>query len=517
MNSVQLYGPRGELLDLGRDNNLVQAATQTNRRQQIAPLDFDFHRNITNVGRRTLMTLGRWIYCNYPDVRGALREQAEYSSSVFLGQFWGEDKAWGKRAEMLNEANDKVCDVAGWPYSMRLYRRNLIIAVKRDGDALTVLINRNGQPRLQLIPGHRIGSRNEETVVMTGRWKGYRIIDGVIVDEAGAANAYRVLTGANPFDYSKFIDISAADAFLSFDPDFIGQVRGISSLGACMFNWQDIAESRRLELLAQKVSAGIALIETNPSGTALDSAKHALTRPTSEAPVPSATGLNYETHDVDGVQVRYMKAKSGASISAHINDRPTANQQAFEAKIVRSNFYGMDWSVDFSLDPTAVGGAPMRVVVERINRSIAANQDIILTPACTRYGAFRTSLFMEEKSFNLPFNVDWYKFAFQAGARLTADAKYESEIDQAEVGLGLSTDKKACAKRGDYYEENYEQRAREVGLKADAAKQLSLRIGITFQEAYNLLWQPPSPNGMQPPPPKPEPGGKPNARPGPRE
>jgi len=493
---VTLYGPRGEMLDLGRNNDLIRTATQTNRRQQIAPLDFDFHKNITNIGRRTLMSMGRWAYCNFADVRGALREQAEYSSSVYLPQFYGADREWGERAERLYEANDKVCDVAGWPFNMRLYRRNLIIAVKRDGDALTVLIRKGKHPRLQLIAGHRIGSRYEDTTVRGGRWDGARIIDGVIIDDAGAPLAYRVLTGSNPFDYSKFIDISAADAFLSFDPDFIGQVRGFSSLGACMFDWQDIAETRRLELLAQKVSAGIAVVETNSSGSAIDSARAAMTRPTSAPTAPSATGLNFETHDVDGVQVRYLKAQSGAALQAHINDRPTANQQSFEAKIVRSNFYGMDWSVDFSLDPTAVGGAPMRVVVERINRSIGANQDIILNPACTRFNGFRTTVMMEHKEWDLPFNVDWYKFAFQPGARLTADAKYESDIDLAEVSSGMSTDKKACGKRGDYYEDNYEQREREVGMKGDAAKRTATRLGITFMEAYNILWMPTGPNGL---------------------
>jgi capsid protein len=446
------------------------------------------------------MTLGRWAYCNFPDVRGALRQQAEYSSAVFVPQFWGADKEWGKVAEMKMHVNDAICDVAGQPYNHRLYRRNLIIAVKRDGDALTVMVKRGKEARLQLIPGHRVGSRYEETVVRGGRYDGARIIDGVIMDDAGAAIAYRVLTGSNPFDYTRYIDIPAHSAFLSFDPDFIGQVRGFSSLGASMFNWQDIAEARRLELLAQKINAGIAIIETNASGTAIDSARHALSTGTTAG---TATGLNTEAMEVDGVQIRYLKAKSGASLSAHESNRPSANSQAFEAKIVRSNFYGMDWSVDFSLDPTNISPAPLRVVVEQINRSIAGNQDIILAPVCTRYNAFRLGTWMENEE--LPFNVDWWKFAHQSGARLTADAKYDSEIDQAEVASGMSTDKKACGKRGDYYEENYEQREREVNLKAEAAKRLAKSAGITFQEAYSLLWMPSAPNGLPVPKPEPEP------------
>ena len=44
------------------NNRLIKAATQNTDREQIAPLDNDVHKNVSWLGRRTLMTLGRWVY-----------------------------------------------------------------------------------------------------------------------------------------------------------------------------------------------------------------------------------------------------------------------------------------------------------------------------------------------------------------------------------------------------------------------------------------------------------------------
>lgn len=501
-DSVVLYGPRGERVSSsaghGRTDNLIKAATQNSNRTQIPLLDHDIHRNVSNLGRRTIMTLGRWIYFNFAEVRGVIREQAEYSSSIFMPQFIGKNKEWGKKAEKWIKQNDRVCDVAGWPYNMRLYRRNLIIAVKRDGDALTVLVTRgkgkNAQPRLQLIPAHRIGSRYDETIVMGGPYDGARIIDGVIIDDAGAALAYRVTTGENPYDYSQFVDIPATQAFLSFDPDFAGAVRGLSPIGVSGFDWQDVKETKALELLAQKLNAGIALTEDNASGTAINTARHALTTPAATDTTPRA-GVASESVTIDGIQVRYFKANSGAGIKAHISDRPTPAQQQFQAGIVRSNFHGMDWSVDFS-DPTQVGGAPLRVVVERINRSVLGNQDIILEPAMVRYNGFRLGVAMMVNG-ELPFEPEWPEWAWQAGPQLTADKKYDSEIDQQEAEMAFQTDAMVCAKRGAYNWDNYDVKERETTAKMEAAERLVARFGgkLSLVEAYNLMWKK-QPNGV---------------------
>ncbi len=447
---VQLYGPRGGTARGAlafRSNGLIASATQQTDRKRIPRLDYDIHRNVSDYGRLTILSLGRWVYSNFPMVRGALHEQAEYAASVFLPQYYGRNSEWGIAAEAWMENHDNICDVAGMPYNMRTYRRNLLMSVKRDGDMLTVLIKSpSGYPFLQCIPGHRVGSEPGLDVVKGGEYDGARIVDGVIVNGYGAPMAYRVQTGEDSFDYKQFIDISVRDCFLSFVPEYVGQLRGFSLLGSSLFDWQDIAENRRFQLIAQKISSKIGLMQWNDAGQAdRDGSGDGMI-----APATSANALPIETVQSDGVDVVYMRANAGHKIEALKNDNPSVNGQNFEATIVRSAFAGMDWSVDFSLDPSKIGGAPMRVVVDKLCKTIGADQDLILSPACKRFDGFRVSCAMQPAVGALPWDDDWYKFAYQGPAKPTADRKYDSDVAIQEIEKGLSTRKDELAIRGKY-------------------------------------------------------------------
>ncbi len=510
-----------------QNNLLLEAAQQTSDRKQVPFLDNDVHRNISNLGRRTMLSLGRWLFSNFPAIRGALIEQAEFAGSTFLPEYRGANQEWGVLAENWLWEHGKICDVAGWPYNLRTYRRNLILGIKRDGDMGTILTETiDGYPMLQCVPAHRIGSRlNEFTVKYAGRvvttstetdkygraiakgsvvnednevigqqeWEGQRIIDGVIVSELGGPLAYRVM-GENSWDYSRFHDVSSRDMFLSFIPEYIGQLRGFSALGSSMFDWQDVKEAQRFELIAQKVGAAITLIEKNPEGEPTPGASWITTPAASAGTAGTAAGLNTEMFD--GGLVRYLKSKSGADLLPFQNDRPSANQQQFSAAIIRSNFAGMGWSVDFSLDPTKIGGAPLRVVVDKINRSILSDQDLIIEPALRRYQGYALSKAI--KLDLLPFDSDWWQFEYQGPAKLTADAKYNSDVDLQERKAGLKTLARSTAERGEDWEDVRNQSELEANDLLTRARRIADGHGITIELALTLLEQP-TPNNNMPP------------------
>jgi capsid protein len=490
------------------NNRLVRAATQNTDREQIGALDNDIHRNVSILGRRTLMTLGRWVYTNIAIVRGALHEKAEYASSHYLAQYTGINAAWGEATEEFLYEHGKICDVAGWPYTARTYRRNLIIAVHRDGDMGTLLTHRaDGYPQLQCIPGHRIASRPYELTVTGGPYDGAALTDGVITNEYGAPIAYRILTG-NPFDYETHQDISAVDMFLTFVPTYVGQVRGFSTLGAGMFDWQDIGEWRNAEMMSQKINAAISLVEENEEGEPAPGSDFIVDSSGGTAQPGTPTGLVYEKFD-KGL-VRYFKSKSGSGLKAHISDRPSAGQEAFEARIIRSNFAGLDWSVDFSLDPTKIGGASMRVCVDKINRAISSDQDLILEPSCRRYNAYVIASVMSrppEEAPNpkiqapnksqtpnpkleslelgtlgawslLPFDAEWFKWEFQGPAQLTADKKYNSDVDAQEVRIGIKTRTQAVAERGESLEDVRATREKELDDLFTRAQRQATKHGL---------------------------------------
>lgn len=481
-----------------RSNFLHTAATQTNDRKNINPLDRDVHRNVTSYGRRTLMSLGRNLFANYPVVCGALLEQANLSVGTFIPQYYGANKAWGNKAEALLYEWHQIMDAEGPPFDYEAFTTGLVLSTLRDGDEATLLTeNADGYPLIQTIPAHRIGCREGEHIVVGGQYDGARIIDGVIVDDVGRPIAYRVL-GEDQFNTGVYTDIPANNIFLTYSPVWRLQKRGFSGLAAAIFPLQDVRESKDFELIAQKACAAHTIIETNELG-----------EPTPGSFITGAAQFDSSgskvadaVQSIGGGMYRYMKAGTGSKIDTLDYNRPGMNVQQFQEMQVRDCFCGMEWDYWFSVDPTKIGSGAMRIVVERINATICKRRRMV-GKACKRVHGYAVSKFI--KLGLLAPDPDWWKWEYQGDAEITADRKYESEIDLEENARGWLTDKKAAAKRGEYYEDVRAQKKLETAAKWQDAQDISQQFGITIQEAYDSLYKP-NPN---PPPAKPEPTAKP--------
>lgn len=481
-------------------NLLITSATQTSDRKNVPLLNKDFHRTITGQGRNVLMSLGRFLYWNVPAVRGAVEEVVRNSVGHFIPQFEGEDQAWGQTLEDWMREHDKIVDVRGNQFNMQTYREILVRSYFTDGDRATLLTaTANGYPQIQTFPSHRIGCAQNETIVQGGQFDGARIIDGVILNEFGAAIGYRLL-GESGLTAGKYTDVSAKNLFLSFVPKTDDQLRGIGELGLAAFQWQDADDARRYELLCQKLAASIGLMEWNESGEVDEAARQVATgdfKPQDEG----GSRLTQATETVDGLSVRYFRSGSGGKLQAFINDRPTANQMAFRDDVIREALQGMGWSFDFSLNPTKVGGAQARVVIEKINRRIKEIQDTVVKPAQIRIDGFRVATVMDnpersdKKQVLFPYNPEWYRWSYQGPGELTADKKYDSDVDVQERHAGYQTLSKGCARRGDYWRDNRKQSETETDDLLTRAGMLAKKHGVPIETVLTLM-ESPTPNGM---------------------
>ena len=124
---------------MGGHDMMVKASRQTYDRQFIPNLSNDHHRNVSPHGRRTLLTIGRWLFWNFPALRGAILEQANLAVGSFIPQYAGSNKAWGAKAEAWLTEWHRIMDVAGWPYDYNSYLQNLIVAPLVDCDTATLL------------------------------------------------------------------------------------------------------------------------------------------------------------------------------------------------------------------------------------------------------------------------------------------------------------------------------------------------------------------------------------------
>ena len=148
---------------------------------------------------------------------------------------------------------------------------------------------------------------------------------------------------------------------------------------------------------------------------------------------------------------------------------------------MRDAFRGTQWDIFFSLDPQKVGGAPMRVIVDKINRVLKKRRRVA-GKAMKRidcYGLAKGAL----RTGELPLDPQWYKWHYQGPPDITADRRYESQTDQAEFESGWITLEDIEAKRNGDWRLKRTQREIEVRDKLTRARKIADDFGISIQEA----------------------------------
>lgn len=477
-------------------NTLIQAASTNTDRKNPPRSDRDSHRNVTSLGRRTLMDWGRHLFENVPYIRGAVLEQATLAVSTFVAQYYGRNEQFKELAEAWLYEHDKICDIRGWPFNMRTLLRNIIISVLRDGDIGILLTETaGGYPMFQAIPAHRIGCRSDEFTVKGGQFDGARIIDGVICSDYGSTLAYRCLTGERDYDYSSYRDIPASDMMLIFLPEYVDQVRGLSPIGKGAYDQQDIKEFEDAQLIQQKNAASIALQEWNEDGEPAPGSDLSFVTPADSTDSIAGTPTGLVTETFDKGTVRYFRANSGNKLEVLEHNNPSQNTQNFTQGKVRSSLHGFQWSYDFSLNPKDVGGAPFRVIVDKINITLKSLRQDVIIPFRTRADGWRISKAIKRK--DVPEDADWWKWEYQGPADITADKKYDSSVDIEETRYGLRAPQDAIARRGDYWEDVQDKSIDYQIRGVKRTKEKAIKAGLAPDEVNwkDVKWN--SPNGPQ--------------------
>lgn len=459
------------------------AAKSSIKREQYAPADRDSYALLNGWDRISLMTIGRHLYQNDPMVFGCLNQMAEHATEIVKPQYDGENSEWGKVAESWLYDNDRWIDVRGVPFTMADDDFLIVLHVIRDGDVGIILTeNDQGDPKIQLIPAHRIGTRGNggKTRIQGGTFDGATIIDGVIVGDSMETIGYRVLGETKEQDR----DFSVNDMRLIFKPLYADQVRGFSWLACAAISVQDVHEARKLELVSQKAFAGRAFTEHTETGEA-DGGVGELCVPGVEATSTTEAVAPKFTTAIEEGETTYYRAGSQSKLEAVTADRPTMNQQAFKADTIRHAIHGLGWSVDYWLDPTKAGGAQMRVVLGGINDTCRAIREKIISKVRKWVDPWRIA-----KAINngrIPHDNDWWRWEYQFAARKTADAKYDSDVDLQEMKSGIRTQSDVCASHGLWWEDVNKQRHKEARARLTLATELSTEFGIPIEMALTQI------------------------------
>ena len=432
---------KGFLKKLG---SLWEPQHQSNRyRRPLRSLNQGTRQLIPTGTHQQLVSAGRWLFGNFAPVRGALLEQCTYSVQPFIPQYVGKDLDWGVQAESWLRDWHKIMDIQGrCDFEEFLYLS--LLSIKRDGDVGVMLTNTaGGYPAVQLIPAHRIASRNQDA----------NEHNGVISNKQGRAVSYRI-------DGER--KVSARDMALCFFPEWSDQGRGIPPLPAVTGDLQDIKELREYELNAQKAASSIALVEHNEDGYADDS----------EAFIDQTIddgNLTTTLETLEGGAIRYFRAGSGSKIEVLDRNRPGANAQEFENTILRSAFQALEWPFDLSLDPTKIGGAVVRLVTAKAQRTVEKNQRLVRKIA-KRIDGYALAKAMKLGLLPQPKGGDWYSWHYQGPRKISVDGGRDAAAGREDYKLGLTTLQELYADRGLHWEDEVEKRITEQRFVLDLAK-----------------------------------------------
>ena len=424
--------------------SLWEPQYQSNRyRRPLRSLNKDTKQLIPTGTHQQLVSAGRWLFGNFAPVRGALLEQCTYSVQPFIPQYVGKDLDWGVRAESWLRDWHKIMDIQGrCDFEEFLYLS--LLSIKRDGDVGVMLTNTaGGYPAVQLIPAHRIASRNQNA----------NEHNGVISNKQGRAVSY-MIDGERK--------VSARDMALCFFPEWSDQGRGITPLSAVTGDLQDIKELREYELNAQKAASSIALVEHNEDGYADDS----------EAFIDQTIddgNLTTTLETLEGGAIRYFRAGSGSKIEVLDRNRPGANAQDFENTILRSAFQALEWPFDLSLDPTKIGGAVVRLVTAKAQRTVEKNQRLVRKIA-KRIDGYALAKAMKLGLLPQPKGGDWYSWHYQGPRKISVDGGRDAAAGREDYKLGLTTLQELYADRGLHWEDEVEKRITEQRFVLDLAE-----------------------------------------------
>lgn len=374
-------------------------------------------------------------------VAALLEQKADYvSASHFAPRFCGHDTAWGAQAlAVLGEAL-KICNVRGPRFNWRETWRMSIPVRATDGRFFILLRKtEEGWPQIQMLEGHRIGTRDtskrlvgdeaysyrydeatgtRSTRRSYGLYAGCLIDNGVIYNEDGCEVAYRLL-GEEPGEDQ---DISARDMIHVARPSRPSEGSTPPELARAYLDFLALRDAQTAQLDMQVAHAKMTFLETNETGR--------------QDPTLALTGMAAQRDGtpmemVDRGLWRYVKSGMG-KVEQFKSDRPSDQWMNFDMRVASRAAAAIRWRLEM-LDPEKIGsGAANRAFQDQINTAIA-DEFSILEPHAVRVLGYITSCLIQLGQ--IPASEEWMCWRIAPPPWFEVD-RNSARIDLEEVAAG---------------------------------------------------------------------------------
>lgn len=455
----------------------------------------DTFKAVNQSERTELLRYSRELFCSLPNLGGAILAKASWSASEgWLPVFRGNDEEWGNKAEQwLVNKWFPTCNFQGGSFNWNTSLVLSSIALDVDGDSLMVYVqSKSGWPQLAFIPAHRIGNRKfGEQEITSGKFKGYKSIDGVILNKQGRRIGYNILGDNKTQDKQ----ISVANSQFLMEPEFYDQARGIPKTSRALMPFltvQDIDHYLKQTIKLEAAQGIMHYTEDGeaPKNTNMITGEDDVLTENYQVPLDPSTGEaktdQLYMESLNGGEIFYMRANSGQKIESFKgSDRPSGNTEAFINRIERGCLYSIGWPIEL-IDSNKLNGTATRLVQDQTRKTIRSRQCSIEKRA---KGAVAFAIAKAMEIGELPPNYDdqWYNFEFLKPQQLTVDNGYEAQMDREGLKIGLTTMSDVVAKGGKDWNHVRNQQNKEVSDLIKRAKTLSEENDISFEIALDLL------------------------------
>lgn len=429
-------------------------------REQTADID----KLITAQDSKSIRALASRLYTNVGVIKGAI----DMKSDVAVGDAWvpsyvGEsDFEDGKQiGSFMQKVWFPNCNVKGGVFDWRKTLELASTAIDRDGDQYWLkIVGKDGFPRIQVIPAHRIGSGPDRGKVSEGDYKGYRISDGVILMSSGKPAAYRILTGER---MDGFTDVEASNIIPILDPDFSEQNRGISKFNHALMDLSACLASTEDERIRQQIISRLYLTIFNESGG-----------PDLDDPMNSIQ----TTTRTDGTEERlviqrapggivYMESSGKERMEQMKHDSPGSMWEDFQDRMIRMSLTPC-WS--YSIWKGSGQGTDARAEVLKCRRFVTKRIRDLRRPALA---AFSWAYSVFQKANRVPLLDHPFSWEFSKPPRLSVDDGRESKMEVEEWRAGLRNTDEIAEARGMTADDLHRKRAYIIGNRKVIARQVS--------------------------------------------
>lgn len=339
------------------------------------------------------------------------------------------------------------------------------------GDCGYVLRRVNGELKIQLISGDRIGNPNENPT--TDMEDGKQYFSGVIVDTYGRPVAYRVYRVATSGIYESFEDVPAEQFFHYFDPFRVDQYRGVPDFHAVARHARMLKDILEAELAGvQFASQNAALVFTERGQAA---ARNLFT------PANAATLANGELPKHEQSQVANIKYLYSGDKVEVMPSRPGASFTGFVQEIKKEIAEGLgSYPAGVLFGTQDYKGPSVRAEFAQADRVNERHQGILCDKVCDPIknavildaiarGELRAPARLEGESFAQSV-VRATRGVFRFPPRLTIDVGRESQARLAELTNGANSLQELAAEDGKDAYSRLEQRAQEASWAKELAE-----------------------------------------------